>query len=66
MIKGIELPKVTKNSMENLEVPINLPDLKFNIPEDRINFYTFYKRLYQDSYGKYRYLLNEKLGLTKN
>jgi len=46
MIKGIDLPKVTKNSMENLEVPINLPDLKFNIQEDGINFHTFYKRLY--------------------
>jgi len=27
---------------------------------------TFYKRLYQDRGGKYRYLLDEKLGLTKN
>jgi hypothetical protein len=27
---------------------------------------TFYKRLYQDIGGKYRYFLDEKLGLTKN
>jgi len=27
---------------------------------------TFYKRLYQDKGGKYRYLLDEELGLTKN
>ena len=27
---------------------------------------TFYKRLYQDRGGKYLYLLDEKLGLTKN
>ena len=27
---------------------------------------TFYKRLYQERGGKYRYLLDEKLGLTKN
>ncbi|MGB6371039.1 MAG: ISLre2 family transposase [Atribacterota bacterium] len=107
--------------MENLEVTINLPCLKLNIPEDRINFHTlerivfdlsrkigqelleellqiiddklkkerkrgilsnhgkrlrymttllgditFYKRLYQDRGGKYLYLLDEKLGLTKN
>lgn len=26
--------------MENLEVTINLPNLKLNIPEDRINFHT--------------------------
>jgi len=107
--------------MENLEVTINLPCLKLNIPEDRINFHTlerivfdlsrkigqelleellqiiddklkkerkrgilsnhgkrlrymttllgditFYKRLYQDISGKYLYLLDEKLGLTKN
>jgi len=107
--------------MENLEVIINLPNLKFNIPEDSINFHTleriifnltrkigqelieellqliddklkkerkrgilsnhgkrlrymttllgditFYKRLYQERGGKYRYLLDEKLGLTKN
>jgi len=107
--------------MENLEVIINLPNLKFNIPEDSINFHTleriifdltrkigqelleellqlidnklnkerkrgelsnqgkrlryittllgditFYKRLYQDRGGKYLYLLDEKLGLTKN
>lgn len=108
--------------MENLEVTINLPCLKLNIPEDRIDFHTlerivfdlsrkigqelleellqiiddrlmarkrergslsnqgkrlrymttllgditFYKRLYQDRGGKYRYLLDEKLGLTKN
>ena len=107
--------------MENLEVTINLPNLKLNIPEDRINFHTleriifdlsrkigqelleellqiiddklkkerkrgilsnhgrrlrymttllgditFYKRLYQDRGGKYLYLLDEKLGLTKN
>jgi len=107
--------------MENLEVTINLPCLKLNIPEDRINFHTlerivfdlsrkigqelleellqiiddklkkerkrgilsnqgkrlrymttllgditFDKRLYQDRGGKYLYLLDEKLGLTKN
>jgi hypothetical protein len=27
---------------------------------------TFYKRLYQERGSKYRYLLDEKLGLTKN
>jgi hypothetical protein len=27
---------------------------------------TFYKRLYQERGGRYRYLLDEKLGLTKN
>jgi len=27
---------------------------------------TFSKRLYQDKEGKYRYLLDEKLGLSKN
>jgi len=107
--------------MENLEVTINLPSLKLNIPEERINFHTlerivfelsrkigqelleellqiiddklkkerkrgilsnhgkrlrymttllgditFYKRLYQDRGGKYLYLLDEKLGLTRN
>jgi len=107
--------------MENLEVNIQLPNLKLNIPEDRINFHTlerivfdlsrktgqelleellqliddklkkerkrgilsnhgkrlrymttllgditFYKRLYQNISGKYLYLLDEKLGLTKN
>jgi hypothetical protein len=107
--------------MENLEITINLPNLKLNIPEDSINFHTleriifnlsrkigqellegllqliddklkkerkrgelsnqgkrlrymttllgditFYKRLYQERGGKYRYLLDEKLGLTKN
>jgi len=107
--------------MENLEVTINLPCLKLNIPEKEINFHTleriifdlsrkigqelleellqiiddklkkerkrgelsnhgkrlrymttllgditFYKRLYQDRGGKYLYLLDEKLGLTKN
>jgi hypothetical protein len=25
--------------MENLEITINLPNLKFNIPEDNINFH---------------------------
>jgi len=107
--------------MENLEVTINLPCLKLNIPEKEINFHTlerivfelsrkigqelleellqiiddklkkerkrgilsnqgkrlrymttllgditFYKRLYQDISGKYIYLLDEKLGLTRN
>jgi len=107
--------------MENLEITINLPNLKLNIPEKEINFHhleriifnlsrkigqelleellpliddklkkerkrgelshqgkrlrymttllgdiTFYKRLYQERGGKYRYLLDEKLGLTKN
>jgi hypothetical protein len=107
--------------MEDLAVTIQLPNLKLNIPEDRINFHylegivfdlsrkigqeileellqliddklmterergklshqgkrlrylttllgdiTFYKRLYQDREGKYHYLLDEKLGLTKN
>ncbi len=107
--------------MENLEVTINLPNLKLNIPEKEINFHhleriifnlsrkigqelleellqliddklkkerkrgelsnqgkrlrymttllgdiTFYKRLYQDRGGKYRYLLDEKLSLEKN
>jgi hypothetical protein len=107
--------------MENLEVTINLPYLKLNIPEDSLNFHylegiifdltrkigqelleellqliddrlmaerergslsnqgkrlrymttllgdiTFYKRLYQDRGGKYRYLLDEKLSLEKN
>ena len=107
--------------MENLEVTINLPNLKLNIPENRIDFHTlerivfdlsrkigqelleellqiiddklkkerkrgilsnqgkrlrymttllgditFYKRLYQERSGKYLYLLDEKLGLTKN
>ena len=107
--------------MENLEITINLPCLKFNIPEDRINFHTlkwkvfdlsrkigqelleellqliddrlvterergklsnqgkrlrymttllgditFSKRLYQDREGKYGYLLDERLGLSKN
>jgi len=107
--------------MENLEVTINFPCLKFNIPEDSINFHTleriifdltrkigkelieellpliddklkkarkrgelsnqgkrlrymitllgditFSKRLYQKRGGKYLYLLDKKLGLTKN
>jgi hypothetical protein len=107
--------------MENLEVTINLPNLKLNIPEDSLNFHTleriifnlsrkigqglieellqliddklkkerkrgelsnqgkrlrymttllgditFYKRLYQERGGKYRYLLDEKLSLEKN
>jgi len=107
--------------MENLEVTIQLPNLKLNIPEDSLNFHyleriifdlsrkigqelleellqiiddrlmaerergslsnqgkrlryittllgdiTFYKRLYQDRGGKYRYLLDEKLSLEKN
>jgi len=107
--------------MGNLEVTINLPCLKLNIPEKEINFHTlerivfnlsrkigqelleellqiiddklkkerkrgilsnqgkrlrymttllgditFYKRLYQDISGKYLYLLDEKLGLTRN
>jgi hypothetical protein len=107
--------------MENLEVTINLPNLKLNIPEESLNFHnlegiifdltrkigqelieellqlidaklkkerkrgelssqgkrlrymttllgdiTFYKRLYQERGGKYRYLLDEKLSLEKN
>jgi len=106
--------------MENLEVTINLPNLKFNIPEERINFHylekivwdltrkigqelleellqiiddrlmaerergilsnqgkrlryittllgdTFYKRLYWERPGKWKYLLDEKLGIKKN
>ena len=109
--------------MENLEVTINLPNLKLNILEDSINFhyleriifdltrkidqvlleellqlidnklkkrkkkrrifqsrqkvtlydypfrgitFYFYKRLYQERGGKYRYLLDEKLSLEKN
>ncbi|MCJ7789282.1 MAG: ISLre2 family transposase [Candidatus Atribacteria bacterium] len=107
--------------MENLEVIINLPNLKFNIPEDSINFHTleriifnlsrkigqelleellpliddklkkerkrgelsnqgkrlrymttllgditFYKRLYRERSGKWKYLLDEKLGIKKN
>jgi hypothetical protein len=107
--------------MENLEVTINLPNLKFNIPEDSINFHTleriifdltrkigqelleellqlidvklkkerkrgelsnqgkrlrymttllgditFYKRLYRERSGKWKYLLDEKLGIKKN
>jgi len=107
--------------MENLEITINLPNLKLNISEDSINFHnlervifnlsrkigqelleellqliddklkeerkrgalsnqgkrlrymitllgdiTFSKRLYQERGGKYRYLLDEKLGLAKN
>jgi hypothetical protein len=107
--------------MENLEVTINLPNLKLNIPEESLNFHTleriifdltrkigqelleellqlideklkeerkrgelsnqgkrlryrttllgditFSKRLYQERGGKYRYLLDEKLDLTKN
>jgi len=107
--------------MENLEITINLPNLKLNIPEKEINFHnleriifnlsrkigqelleellqliddklkkarkrgelsnhgkrlrymttllgdiTFYKRLYQERGGKYRYLLDEKLSLEKN
>ena len=31
-----------------------------------LGYITFYKRLYQERGGKYRYLLDEKLGLTKN
>ncbi len=107
--------------MKNLEVTINLPNLKLNIPEKHLNFHylekiifglsrkigqeileellqliddklmverergklssqgkrlrylttllgdiTFSKRLYQDQGGKYHYLLDEKLGLSKN
>jgi len=107
--------------MENLEVIINLPNLKFNIPEDSLNFHTlegiifdltrkigqeliegllqliddklkkerkrgelsnqgkrlrymttllgditFYKRLYRERSGKWKYLLDEKLGIKKN
>jgi len=107
--------------MENLEVTINLPSLKFNIPEERINFHyleriifdltrkigqelleellqiiddrlmaerergilsnqgkrlrymttllgdiTFSKRLYRERPGKWKYLLDEKLGIKKN
>jgi len=107
--------------MEDLEVTINLPNLKLNIPEDRINFHTleqlifdltrkigqeileeilqitddrlmaerergslsnqgkrlrymttllgditFYKRLYRERSGKWKYLLDEKIGIKKN
>jgi len=107
--------------MENLAVTINLPDLKLNIPENRINFHTleqlifdltrkigqeiieeilqiiddrlmaerergslsnqgkrlrymttllgditFYKRLYRERSGKWKYLLDEKIGIKKN
>jgi len=107
--------------MENLEVTINLPNLKFNIPEKEINFHyleriifdlsrkigqelleellqiiddwlmaerergelsnqgkrlrymttllgdiTFYKRLYRERSGKWKYLLDEKIGIKKN
>jgi len=107
--------------MENLEITINLPNLKLNIPEDRINFHTlerivfdlsrkigqelleellqliddklkkerkrgefsnqgkrlrymttllgditFYKRLYRERSGKWKYLLDENLGIKKN
>jgi hypothetical protein len=107
--------------MENLVVTINLPNLKFNIPEKEINFHyleriifdlsrkigqelleellqliddrlmaerergslsnqgkrlrymttllgdiTFYKRLYRERSGQWKYLLDEKLGIKKN
>jgi hypothetical protein len=107
--------------MENLELTINLPNLKFNIPEDSLNFHTleriifdltrkigqelieeilqliddklkkerkrgelsnqgkrlrymttllgditFYKRLYRERSGQWKYLLDEKLGIKKN
>jgi len=107
--------------MENLAVTINLPNLKFNIPEKEINFHyleriifdlsrkigqelleellqiiddrlmaerergelsnqgkrlrymttllgdiTFSKRLYRERSGKWKYLLDEKIGIKKN
>ena len=47
--------------MENLEVTINLPCLKLNIPEDRINFHTLERRVFDLSRKIGQELLEELL-----
>jgi len=37
--------------MENLEITINLPNLKLNIPEDSINFHTLERIVCVNSLG---------------
>ena len=47
--------------MENLEVTINLPCLKLNIPEDRINFHTLERIIFDLSRKIGQELLEELL-----
>jgi len=49
--------------MENLEVTINLPCLKLNIPEDRINFHTLERIIFDLSRKIGQELLEELLQL---
>ena len=47
--------------MENLEVNIQLPNLKLNIPEDRINFHTLERIVFDLSRKIGQELLEELL-----
>ena len=49
--------------MENLEVTLNLPCLKLNIPEDRINFHTLERIVFDLSRKIGQELLEELLQL---
>ena len=49
--------------MENLEVIINLPNLKFNIPEDSINFHTLERIIFNLSRKIGQGLIEELLPL---
>ena len=49
--------------MENLEVTINLPSLKFNIPEDSLNFHTLERIIFNLTRKIGQELLEELLPL---
>jgi hypothetical protein len=49
--------------MENLEITINLPNLKFNIPEDSINFHTLERIIFDLTRKIGQELLEELLQL---
>jgi hypothetical protein len=49
--------------MENLAVTINLPNLKFNIPEDKINFHYLEKTIFHLSRKIGQEILEELLPL---
>jgi len=52
--------------MENLEVIINLPNLKFNIPEDSLNFHTLERIIFDLTRKIGQELLEELLQLIDN
>jgi hypothetical protein len=52
--------------MENLEVIINLPNLKFNIPEDSINFHTLERIIFDLTRKIGQELIEELLQLIED